>query len=255
MNCEFCSKVFSTKSNLSRHKKICIEKKIQEQLDYEEKKYENKVEEQKKIIEEKNREIEQKDEQIAFLKTLLETCVQKPNIRNNNNSITINNNITTKDVVESLEPIEFDEIKESLKDFGFKYIRKGVKGLAEYLCKTSCNGKFVVTDNSRDILAYNTKQKKYVRDPKGQYLLNKTLRDNSDILLEKVKKDREWMYNTQEENEYENDIQHVEILQTLIKKSNNEVSVDHADFSTEMKKHGIENLNKKFNNSNILEIE
>jgi hypothetical protein len=240
--CTFCKKEFSSNQRLKTHIHCCKVKF--KKLEEEQKLCSKQLEERERIIEEKNKEIEQKDEQIAFLKTLLETCVQKPNIRNNN-SITINNNITTREIVESLEPIEFDDIKESMKDFNFKYIRKGVKGLAEYLCKTSCNGKIIVTDNSRDILAYNTKQKKFIRDPRGQFLLNKTLRDNSDVLIEKIKKDREWMYETQEEDEFENDIELLEKLHFLVKKSNSETNVDHLEFSAEMKKHGIETLNKK----------
>lgn len=249
--CNYCKKDFSYKQNCVRHEKTCRFKSVKQELmsNNDINSLSKQLEETKIKLEEKKKEVEQKDEQIAFLKTLLESCIQKPTIQKTNQNtqnITINNNITTKDIVEVLEPIEFEEIKESLKEFGFKYIRKGIKGLAEYLCKTSCNGKIVVTDNSRDILAYNTKQKKYIRDPKGQYLLNKTLRDNSEILLEKVKKDRKWMYETQEENEYENEIKQIEILQSLIKKSNSDSTVEHTDFSAEMKKHGIENLNKKF---------
>jgi len=93
-------------------------------------------------LEEKDKQLQDKDEQIAFLKTLLESkytnlSKESKTINNNNNNITINN-ITTKDMAEFLEPIHFEEIKSAIQDLNYKHIRKGMKGIATSVEQRIC---------------------------------------------------------------------------------------------------------------------
>ncbi len=118
--CNYCKKEFSYKQNCVRHEKTCRFKSVKQDLisNNDIDSLSKQLEETKIKLEEKKKEVEQKDEQIAFLKTLLESCIQKPTtiqkMNQNTQNITINNNITTKDIVELLEPIEFEEIKPTI---------------------------------------------------------------------------------------------------------------------------------------------
>ena len=241
MNCQFCNKTLSSSSNLIRHKKTCVTKKYQEELLLLRKEFETK-------LEEKDKQLQDKDEQIAFLKTLLESkytnlSKESKTINNNNNNITINN-ITTKDMAEFLEPIHFEEIKSAIQDLNYKHIRKGMKGIAEFLCENALSGKIITTDSSRDIIAYNTTQKKLIRDPKASFLLNKTLQDNSEILLDKITKENLWIQDNQSDDEYEGEIRNIEILNSIVKNVQKNKNIENLEFCNIVKKNGINNLNK-----------
>jgi hypothetical protein len=119
-----------------------------------------------------------------------------------------------------------------------------MKGIAEYLCENALNGKIITTDSSRDILAYNTNQKKMIRDPKGSFLLNKTLRDNSEILLDKITKENQWMQDNQSDDEFEGEIRNVEVLNSIVKNAQKNKTVENNEFCNIMKKSGIHTLNK-----------
>jgi hypothetical protein len=249
--CEHCQKQFSLKQNCVRHEKTCRFKSVKQEL---EKKCQDssvllkQLEEKDEQLSQKDKQLQEKDEQIAFLKTILGSNVGKQKqgktINNNINNNIIINNITTKDVAEFLEPIKFEEIKSALQDLNYKHIRKGMKGIAEYLCENALNGKIITTDSSRDILAYNTNQKKMIRDPKGSFLLNKTLRDNSEILLDKITKENQWMQDNQSDDEFEGEIRNVEVLNSIVKNAQKNKTIENNEFCNIMKKRGIHTLNK-----------
>lgn len=240
--CNHCQKQFSNKQNCVRHEKTCRFKAVKEQL-------EKKCKDSSvllKQLEEKDKLLQEKDEQIAFLKTILESNVGKQKqgkTINNNNNITINN-ITTKDITEFLEPIQFEEIKTAIQDLNYKHIRKGMKGIAEFLCENALSGKIITTDSSRDIIAYNTTQKKLIRDPKASFLLNKTIQDNSEILLDKITKENLWIQDNQSDDEYEGEIRNIEILNSIVKNVQKNKNVENLEFCNIVKKNGINNLNK-----------
>jgi hypothetical protein len=249
--CEYCEKEFSRSDSCLRHKKTCMKKKHQGELLLQKQELEKKCEDSStllKQLEEKDKQLQEKDEQIAFLKTIIGSNVGKQKqgktINNNINNNIIINNITTKDIAEFLEPIKFEEIKSALQDLNYKHIRKGMKGIAEYLCENALNGKIITTDSSRDILAYNTNQKKLIRDPKGSFLLNKTLRDNSDILLDKITKENQWMQDNQSDDEFEGEIRNVEMLNSIVKNAQKNKTVENNEFCHIVKKSGIHTLNK-----------
>ncbi len=233
--CDFCKKEFSTPSNAIKHKKIC---KIKINHDKQEE------------IERKNKELleelEKKDEEIAWYKTLLEVCVKKPTIQNNNN--TINNNI--QNLIVHLDPIDFSQIKDNLHQFNFNKQQRGLEGFAEFLCQDIFNGKIVLTDHSRDIFRYNTTQKKDVRDPKGTHLLSESIRQTPDELLKRFKTTREIL----EENEMNEE--NIKKTNTAIKsviKIKDNIAVSETDFSNVIKVNAIDNMNQKVFSQNTIQ--
>jgi hypothetical protein len=239
--CNFCNKCFSSLSNLIRHKKTCKIKKD----------YDNETQKNKELLEEKDREkkrekerekdriIEQKDEEIAFLKTLLEVCVKKPIIQNTQNNI---QNISTNHLIVQLEPINFGEIKDNLHNFDNYKQRCGLEGFAEFLCQDIFNGKILLTDHSRDIFRYNTIQKKDVRDPKGTFLLNESIRQVPNELLTKFETTKEIL----EENDMsEEKINKTTIAIKLIRKNQEHISVQDPDFANVIRTNAIDNMNQK----------
>ena len=82
LECEFCKKNFSTKSNCNKHKSICKIKKIKE---IENREKIDIINQKNEELKKKDYELKQKDEQITFLKSMLETYTNKPNIVNYNN--------------------------------------------------------------------------------------------------------------------------------------------------------------------------
>ena len=96
-----------------------------------------------------------------------------------------------KDLVNNLEPINFDEIKTSFEnDFTHKYIDKGMEGFASFLCDVPCKNKIITTDFSRKIVSYKTSPQQVVLDPYASILLNTTLKQNAQTIFEKTEERR-----------------------------------------------------------------
>ena len=151
LECEFCKKFFSTKSNCNKHKSICKIKKIKE---IENKEKTDIINQKNEELKKKDYELKQKEEQITFLKSMLETYTNKPNIVNYNNNNTVNNNLTIKQMVTKLDPIDFKDIKEHMNNYSTSYQDKGSKGYAEFLCDHPFKDKFITTDFTRNTIAY-----------------------------------------------------------------------------------------------------
>jgi hypothetical protein len=79
-----------------------------------------------------------------------------------------------------------------------------------------------------------------IRDPKGSFLLNKTLRDNSEILLDKITKENQWMQDNQSDDEFEGEIRNVEVLNSIVKNAQKNKTVENNEFCNIMKKSGIQ---------------
>jgi hypothetical protein len=174
-NCQFCNKTFSRKGNCSRHQDICTSKyskKENEELKY--------------IINLQKDELKQKDYQITFLKSMLETYTNKPNIVNYNSNNTVNNNLTIKQMVTKLDPIDFKDIKEHMNNYSTSYQDKGAKGYAEFLCEHPFKDKFITTDFTRNTIAYKTKEIDFIRDPESCYLITRSIKENSEEIIEKA---------------------------------------------------------------------
>jgi hypothetical protein len=168
------------------------EKEMYEQLELKTKKLEEENTELKKTIfklqveydVEKKYINEYKENYKENYKELLSKVNSTTHINNINNANN-NNNITLKQVVSKLEPISYEEIKDSMTLFTNEYIDDGILGFARFLCEHSCNNKIITTDKSRNTIAYRTKLNDFIKDPECLILINKTLQDNSDEIIRK----------------------------------------------------------------------
>ena len=187
--CIYCKKVYSTPYVLIKHTNSC--KQLLRQ------KVDEITKEKDKLLEEKELEIQLLREKVNKLETentiLKQTAEErKQNYdvlldkfdRPNTNVVTYNKT-TIKQIVSKLEPICFDKIKESMSLLSNDYIDDGIKGFAKFLCDHSLNNKFVTTDNSRGIIAYRTDFYDFIRDPECLTLINKTLKENHEEIINK----------------------------------------------------------------------
>ena len=222
--CEFCQKKFSTKGNCKVHKLTWKIKKITELEQEKEKVLEEKEKEKDKIIESKDKEIEKKNEQIEFLKTIINAYAQKSSTTINNNYKPVTNtinNFNAKDMVSNLEPIDFDEIKNSMHLYTDKYIDKGMEGFASFLCNHPCKKKIITTDYARSIIAYRLKDKDYVRDPEASFLINTVIQDNSEVLYEKATERKNYYEEQVEDDEFnifDEDKQKLKVIKKMRKR-------------------------------------
>jgi GH43 family beta-xylosidase len=91
--------------------------------------------------------------------------------------------------VEHLEPINFEEMKQQfINQFSNKYIDKGVEGLAQFICEIPCFNKFITTDYGRKTISFKLSEPKnqLVNDPKASILLNNTIKQNADTIIDKA---------------------------------------------------------------------
>lgn len=175
--CEFCTKTFSQKGNCQRHKKTC---KIKKEID---KNKTNELFEENKRLKEI---IVQKDEQIKFLKEILENKNGTNKVTNTNSN---NNNITINNIFANIDPIDFksDESKYAFEQkFLNHHIDKGQEGLVRFMCENICKDKIVVSDIARKKLQYKNTEGKIVTDHKGELLLTNAIKENTDIFDKKV---------------------------------------------------------------------
>ena len=200
-NCTYCKKELSTKQNCSRHMNICKSKQ-----DY--------LNEENKKLQEENKLLKQilieKEEQIKFLKNLLENKSNAPTIINNNNNYkpnTINNNVNLNGKLADLVPVDFEEMKEMFnKYFCAKYVDEGLEGLAHFICEVPCKDKIVTTDFARKLIKYKKPDNQLVDDPKASILLNTAIKQNADTIIDKAE-DRYQYFLSQIKEAREEDIE------------------------------------------------
>ena len=193
--CNFCNKKYSTKFNLNKHQKICKSKiKTFEQLERE-----HKI--KCDVIDKKDKELLEKDEQIAFLKSVIISYSSNKNNKENSsttniknfNQIIINNNFTINDLISYLEPIDYKEISNAIDSYTIKYMDEGYEGFAKFLCNHPCKEKFVTTDNNRNVVSYKTVENILIKDPQAQMLLTKSLKENANEILLKLNARKEYL--------------------------------------------------------------
>jgi len=207
--CEFCNKTFSKKSNRVKHQTICKQK---ETIDI--------IKQKDDVIKSKDIELKHKEEQINLLKSMLDKYINKPNVINNNNSnnnvnSNTTNNLTIKQMVSKLEPINFQDVKEHMGQYSNKYKDKGTTGFAQFLCDYPFKDKFVTSNFSRNTIVYKTTDQNFIRDPESMYLLNRSIKENSNNIIEKAIERLECV-NKKLKNYQDND----EFDEYVIKKSN-----------------------------------
>lgn len=183
--CPYCDRDFSKKANNVRHQNICKKNPLNDTN--------GKIkvfEEQKQEIKKLTVELVLKEKEITLLKSIIETqSKQQPTIINNSNTNTINNNISLTNKIDHLEPINFEEMKQQfINEFSNKYIDKGVEGLAQFISEIPCFNKFITTDYGRKMILFKLSEPKnqLVNDPKASILLNKTIQQNADTIIDKA---------------------------------------------------------------------
>jgi len=178
--CDFCNKTFSRKDNCDRHKLRCKNKIANDKL-------EHILKQKEEEIKEKDYQLRQKEDQINFLKSMLDKYADKPtivNYNNSNNNNTINNNLSIKQMVSKLDPINFKDVRDHMDNFTSSYQDQGTQGFAKFLCDHPFKDKFITTDFSRSIIAYKTNDHEFVRDPESAYLITRTLKENKDDIID-----------------------------------------------------------------------
>jgi hypothetical protein len=126
-----------------------------------------------------------------------------------------NNHITLKQIVSKLEPICQDEIKNSMPLFTNEYVDDGIRGFARFLCDYSCNNKIITSDNSRHTIAYRTKFDDFIRDPECLNLINNTLKNNSEEIIQRTDDRRRYYTNHEEYNTFSKRISRIIELRRL----------------------------------------
>jgi hypothetical protein len=265
--CQFCNKQFSRSDACTRHTKTCKIKPIKEELinqsqvQLEEKsKALEKIEKIEKVLEEKDREIQSKDEQITFLKGIIEYQLSKPNVNNyktiinstqkntNKNSNNINiKNVHIKQVLEKMETVDYNEVTNHLHLFTEKYIDQGPKGYANFLCQHPYKEKFITTDNARNILSYKIKNKEVIRDPDGELLINNSLKKNADVIIEKLKDRKNYWKEQIDDDVVDEHPEEIKSISNLIHITNgvkNEKIIKSSDMINIMKKNGFKTIQK-----------
>lgn len=201
--CDFCDKLYNSNYYLQVHLQMCknkcvsnLETKLKEKdefikyLETENKQLKNIINE----LELKAKEYEIEQKYINEYKENYKELLGKVNTTTiNNNTYTQNsNNITMKQVVSNLEPISYDDIKNSMPLFTNEYIDDGLVGFARFLCEHSCNNKIITSDKSRNTIVYRTKFNDFIKDPECLNLINKTLQDNSEEIIRKTNERKEY---------------------------------------------------------------
>ena len=271
--CEMCNKYYSTKFNLQKHVKICkikIENEKQTTCIGCEKTF-NSIftlnTHYKKCVYKKLIDLELENNN---LKSLCETIKEEKikleielklrsdlpvgttitnNYTSNNNSNTSNNHITLRQIVSKLEPICQDEIKSSMSLYTNEYVDDGIKGFARFLCDHSCNNRIITSDNSRHTIAYRTKFDDFIRDPECINLINNTLKNNSDEIIQRADERRRYYTNHEEYNTFSKRIGRIIELRKLTEAAVKEKPDDNIKaISNLLCEHGL----KTFHNNKSL---
>lgn len=247
--CEFCQKTYKTKYSCFKHQKICKFKINNQNYNEIIKQRDLQID---KLEQEFNKYKIEKENEIKFLKELLEKQINKPTTtiiksQTNNENCTINNKL--KQIVSNLDPVDFEEIKESMEKFTKEYIDKGLEGFVYFLCDHPCKNKIVTTDNARNTIAYRTKKQEFIRDPEANHLINRSLRENADTIIEKSR-ERNTYWKEQFDEELQSEFQTKEVegiknTDNLIKGAKNakkNIRVRTKDVSELLKQVGNENV-------------
>lgn len=244
--CSFCKKSFSKKTNCQRHLSICKVKKDSEVI--------TNIND----IEQIKQEVEKLKNEIVSLKILLESTRNHKQVNNSNNcnntqNITINTSLSIKDLLSNLEPIDFNEMKNSFENnLSNKYIDKGIEGLARFICEVPCQNKFLTTDYARKVIAYKNPEQQIVVDPKANILINTAIKQNADIIIDKAE-DRYQYWKTQvsdaleeniepDRNDIENKIQ-TKHLKSMAEKAKTNISIESSNATNLIILKGMENKN------------
>lgn len=152
--CSKCEFIFMFKTDLIRHEEVCTRKKIETATSA--------------LLKEKDKQIDlllqQLKEKDQIIKELAEKAISKPTITNNT---TTNHNI-----VNNLQIISEEYIKDHAKNLTIDHIKKGALGYSEYFLEYPLKERIACTDYSRRKIKYKNEQGEIVTDPEMTTLSN-----------------------------------------------------------------------------------
>ena len=148
--CEYCPKKFNTKNNLTRHMNKCSKniKKILESYKLLEKKLirfeeKNKIQENEiKFLKEQLLLAQERYEKISLV------AVKKSTSTNNSKNIQINQ------LIQNMEPLRTEDIKNSVEHLTLEHHREGAEGYARFALEIPFKDKIVCVDIARNKFKY-----------------------------------------------------------------------------------------------------
>jgi hypothetical protein len=204
--CSFCNKELSAKHSLDSHLAICNIKK-----DVEIDNLKNEINNLKDQVKEKNileisnndlkKQIKELQEQIERLATV---AINRPTHINQNNQNRINN------IINNLNPITDDHLREQSKYLTLDHIKNGVNGYVQYALEYPLKDRVICTDFSRRKIKYKDEEGKLIDDPEMVKLSQKlfqAIEEKNAILVSEYTKELYDKYNIsmmEPNNEMEN---------------------------------------------------
>lgn len=204
--CSFCNKELSSKHILESHLSICNTKK-----DTEINNLKNEIDILKDQVKEKNileitnnelkTQIKELQEQIERLAT---TAINRPTHISQNNNQRINN------IINNLNPITDDHLREQSQYLTLDHIKNGVNGYVQYALDYPLKDRVICTDFSRRKVKYKNEEGKLVDDPEMVKLSQKlfqAIEEKNAILVSEYTKELHDKYNIsimEPNNEMEN---------------------------------------------------
>ena len=169
--CEDCQKCFTTKTWLTQHQTNCLEYQINSNVNEIKCKYEIELQLLKDQLTQRDELIKGKD---IIIKDLAEKAIAnaKPT------TITNNTNNTTN-IVNNLQIISEDHIKDQVKNLTLEHIKKGAIGYSEYFLEYPLKERIICTDYARRKIKYKNENGEIVVDPEMTTL--------SDLLFKSIK--------------------------------------------------------------------
>ena len=161
--CSICEKGFNVKSSYDRHQSICKSnnsKLVDEIEELKKSLLTQKIENLERILDDKNDQIKIYQEQNE---KLLMKAVSTPKIKNTYNTVNI----------EHFTPMTQQHLEDNVKNLTLEHINKGPRGYAEYMLNYPCKDSLVVTDISRMIFKYKDENGDLCVDIEARNLIDK----------------------------------------------------------------------------------
>jgi hypothetical protein len=191
--CEFCNKNFSRKDVLESHLKICKDKDIvplQIELD----KVKKKLDKQCKNIE----EIKELKKDLSLYKKLYEEEKSKnvkleadikdlaaKAIENAGNKTT--NNINNKNrIIQTLQPLTDDYMRDQTKYLTYNNIKNGAHGIAHFASTHTFKDRVACSDKSRLSFIFKNENENIIKDPEGVEITKRFIEINKDEIVRLV---------------------------------------------------------------------
>jgi len=215
MNCEFCNRVFTTKSSLRYHQstaKYCLtiqgknnnvhscsfcKKQYTQKIDLErhllkcsELKTQNiEINYQKIIMEKDNtiieleKSIEDQRQQIKDLQATIEKLASQAISRTTN---TTTKNTQINNYIQQLQPITDDILKDNVPNLTIEHILKGAEGYAEYALEYPLKNRIICVDYARRKVKFKDSNGNLITDPEMTNIATKffqSIKDKNKFLI------------------------------------------------------------------------